>query len=79
MTLTLEEISGFMVKGSTVRDADLSNKRPIILKHVGAKRFLKLLKINQIEKESLKMGGSRWTFNTIDTAKGMDSRTIETS
>ena len=54
MTLTLEEISGFMVKGSTVRDADLSNKRPIIPKHVDAKKFLKLLKINQIEKESLK-------------------------
>ena len=43
-------------KGSTVRGADLRNKRPIIPKHVDAKKFLKLLKINQIEKESLKNG-----------------------
>ena len=57
MTLTLEEISGFMVKGSTVRGADLRNKIPIILKHVDAKKFLELLKINQIEKKSLK---NRW-------------------
>ena len=43
-------------KGSTVRGVDLRNKRPIIPKHVDAKKFLELLKINQIEKESLKNG-----------------------
>lgn len=57
MTTTLEEIAGFMGKGSTFRGADLRNKRPIIPKHVDAKKFLELLKINQIEKESLK---NRW-------------------
>ena len=56
MTPTLEEIAGFMGKGSTVRGANLSNKRHIILKHVDDKKFLELLKINQIEKESLKNG-----------------------
>ena len=48
MTQTLEEIAGFMWKGSTFRGADLRNKRPIISKHVDAKKFLELLKINQI-------------------------------
>ena len=54
MTPTLEEIVGFMGKGASVRGADLRNKRPIISKHIDAKKFQKLLKINQIEKESLK-------------------------
>ena len=56
MTQTLEEIAGFMWKGSTFRGADLRNKRPIIPKLVDAKKFLELLKINQIDKESLKNG-----------------------
>ena len=56
MTPTLEEIVGFMGKGSTVRGANLSNKRHIILKHVDDKKFLELLKINQIEKESFQNG-----------------------
>ena len=56
MTPTLEEIVGFVGKGSSVRGADLRNKRPIIPKPVDAKKFLELLKINQIEKESLKNG-----------------------
>ena len=56
MTPTLEEVVGFMGKGSTFRGADLRNKRPIIPKLVDAKKFLELLKINQIEKESLKNG-----------------------
>ncbi|KAH0739985.1 hypothetical protein KY290_033028 [Solanum tuberosum] len=56
MTPTLEEITSFMGKGSSVRGADLRNKKPIISKTVNAKKFLKLLKINQIEKESLKNG-----------------------
>ncbi|KAG5620960.1 hypothetical protein H5410_006178 [Solanum commersonii] len=54
MTPTLKEITSFMRKGSSVRGADLRNKKPIIPKNVDAKKFLKLLKINQIEKESLK-------------------------
>ena len=54
MTPTLEEIIGFMGKGSTIRGADLRNKRPTISKHVNAKKFLELLKINQIDKENLK-------------------------
>ncbi|KAH0661611.1 hypothetical protein KY284_026542 [Solanum tuberosum] len=56
MTPTLEEIASFMGKGSSVRDADLRNKKPIIPKNVAAKKFLQLLKINQVEKESLKNG-----------------------
>ena len=56
MTPPLEEIVGFMGKGSSVRGVDLRNKKPIISKHVDAKKFLELLKINQIEKESLKNG-----------------------
>ncbi|KAH0652520.1 hypothetical protein KY289_030198 [Solanum tuberosum] len=56
MTPTLEEIASFMGKGSSVRGADLRNKKLIIPKNVNAKKFLELLKINQIEKESLKNG-----------------------
>uniref|UniRef100_M1B702 DUF7745 domain-containing protein n=1 Tax=Solanum tuberosum TaxID=4113 RepID=M1B702_SOLTU len=56
MTPTLEEIASFMGKGSSVRGADLRNKKPIIPNNVDAKKFLELLKINQIEKESLKNG-----------------------
>ncbi|KAK4737132.1 hypothetical protein R3W88_000829 [Solanum pinnatisectum] len=44
MTPTLKEVVSFMRKG------------PIIPKNVVAKKFLYLLKINQIEKESLKNG-----------------------
>ncbi|KAH0698052.1 hypothetical protein KY290_013757 [Solanum tuberosum] len=54
MTPTLKEITSFMGKGSSVRGANLRNKKPIIPKNVNAKKFLKLLKINQVEKESLK-------------------------
>ncbi|KAH0764845.1 hypothetical protein KY285_000716 [Solanum tuberosum] len=43
-------------KGSSIRGADLRNKRPIIPKNIDAKKFLDLLDINQIEKESLKNG-----------------------
>ncbi|KAH0646922.1 hypothetical protein KY290_005106 [Solanum tuberosum] len=46
----------FMGKGSSVRGAELRNKKPIIPKNVDAKKFLELLKINQIENESLKNG-----------------------
>ncbi|KAH0635947.1 hypothetical protein KY289_035862 [Solanum tuberosum] len=53
MTPTLEEIASLMGKGSSVRDADLHNKKPIIPKNVDAKKFLDLSKINQIEKDSL--------------------------
>ena len=56
MTSTLEEIVGFMGKGSTIRGADLCNKRHRVPKHVDAKKFLELLKINQIAKKSLKNG-----------------------
>ena len=56
MTPTLKVIAGFMEKGSTVRGADLRNKRHRVPKHVDAKKFLELLKINQVEKESLTNG-----------------------
>ncbi|KAH0655570.1 hypothetical protein KY285_030452 [Solanum tuberosum] len=56
MTPTLEEIASFMGKGSSVRGADLRNEKPIIPKNVDAKKFLELLKINQVEKERLKNG-----------------------
>ncbi|KAG5612351.1 hypothetical protein H5410_023632 [Solanum commersonii] len=46
-----------MGKGSSVRGADLRNRKPIIPKNVDAKKFLELLEINQVEKESLK---NRW-------------------
>ncbi|KAG5576195.1 hypothetical protein H5410_056329 [Solanum commersonii] len=54
MTPTLEDIASFMGKGSNIRGADLHNKRLIVPKNIDAKKFLDLLKINQIEKESLK-------------------------
>ncbi|KAH0765457.1 hypothetical protein KY285_001328 [Solanum tuberosum] len=56
MTPTLEEIASFMQKWSSIRGADLRNKRPIIPKNVDANKFLDLLKINQTEKECLKNG-----------------------
>ncbi|KAH0769626.1 hypothetical protein KY290_013607 [Solanum tuberosum] len=56
VTPTLEEIASFMGKRFSIRSADLCNKRPIVPKNVDAKKFLDLLKINQIEKESLKNG-----------------------
>ncbi|KAH0781131.1 hypothetical protein KY290_000729 [Solanum tuberosum] len=64
MTPTPEEIVSFMRKGTNIRGANLRNKRPIILKNIDAKKFLDLLKINQIEKESLKNRGHRgWKVN----------------
>ncbi|KAG5606472.1 hypothetical protein H5410_027964 [Solanum commersonii] len=51
MTPTLKEIVSFMWKGSSVRSAELRNKKLIIPKNVDAKKFLELLKINQIENE----------------------------
>ncbi|KAG5630240.1 hypothetical protein H5410_001957 [Solanum commersonii] len=45
-----------MGKRTSIQGADLHNKRPIIPKNVDAKKFLDFLKINQIEKESLKNG-----------------------
>ncbi|KAG5571590.1 hypothetical protein H5410_061356 [Solanum commersonii] len=56
MTPTLEEIASFMEKEFSIRGADLRNKRPIVPNNVYAKKFLDLLKINQIENESLKNG-----------------------
>ncbi|KAH0712128.1 hypothetical protein KY289_008087 [Solanum tuberosum] len=54
MTPTLEDIASFMGKGYSIRGADLRNKKLIVPKNVDAKKFLDLLKINQIENESLK-------------------------
>ncbi|KAH0655158.1 hypothetical protein KY285_030040 [Solanum tuberosum] len=68
MTPTLEEIANFMGKGSSVRGADLRNKKPIIPKNVNAKKFLELLKINQIEKESLKNG-----WNQLSNQRGEEA------
>ncbi|KAG5620662.1 hypothetical protein H5410_005880 [Solanum commersonii] len=55
MTPTLEEITSFIGKRFNIRGADLCNKRPRVPKNVDAKKFLDLLKINQIEKENLKI------------------------
>ncbi|WMV25201.1 hypothetical protein MTR67_018586 [Solanum verrucosum] len=57
MTPTLEEITSFRGKESSIRGVDLRIKRPTILKNVDANKFLDLLKINQTDKESLKNGG----------------------
>lgn len=63
MKPSLEEIANFMRKRVQYSSTDLHNKRPIIPKNIDAKKFLNFLKINHIEKESLKIGGSDWTFN----------------
>ncbi|KAH0635948.1 hypothetical protein KY289_035863 [Solanum tuberosum] len=53
MTPTLEENASLLGKEPSVWATDLRSKKPIIPKNVDAKKFLDLLKINQIEKESL--------------------------
>ncbi|KAH0765460.1 hypothetical protein KY290_001424 [Solanum tuberosum] len=72
MTPTLEEIASFMRKGSSIRGADLRNKRPIILKNVDANKFLDLLKINQTEKErdkhiDIRLAGVVKVLTTMET------------
>ncbi|KAH0771835.1 hypothetical protein KY290_015816 [Solanum tuberosum] len=55
MTPTLEEIACFMERVQC-SGCETPQKKPIIPKNVDAKKFLDLLKINQIENESLKNG-----------------------
>ncbi|KAH0679217.1 hypothetical protein KY284_020302 [Solanum tuberosum] len=71
MTPTLEEIASFMGKESNIWGADLRNKRPIIPKNIDANRFMDLLKINQIEKESLKNG---WvSLDQLSNQRGVEA------
>lgn len=70
MTRSLVEISGFMGIGSNVH-----SKRPIVPKSMDRNKFMNLLKINQMEEESLKSGGC--SFYLRGTGRRKDLRGIE--